>query len=131
MFVTKTFLLKKRYVEYDVLSKELAQKQDAGYSYSKEESDNKFASKKDVFNVINPDNFKTVDYQSILGKGNINISSFIYCNALPTSDIQENKIYVVKEFSDSSNYVQLFYKNNRWFILGVSTISRDELKDLF
>lgn len=76
---------------------------------------------------------KTINNESIIGKGNITINLNIYkiVEALPEQDIDESKIYLV--LSDNSGeqniYTEFVYINNGWEKLGEykATIDVDTL----
>lgn len=77
--------------------------------------------------------FKTINDESIIGDGNIKIDTTIYkvVSSLPTSDVDESKIYLVKKttIGESDNlYDQYIYVNGAWESFGDFDASAD-LKD--
>lgn len=67
-------------------------------------------------------NLKTVNGNSIVGDGNISIDLSIYkiVEALPTQDIESNKIYLMVDANgvEGDEYDEYAYINNKWELLG-------------
>lgn len=67
---------------------------------------------------------KTINNNSIVGEGNINIDLSLYkiVNSLPTTNIDVNKIYLVLSEAESSSngnvYTEYIYVNNKWEEIG-------------
>lgn len=65
---------------------------------------------------------KTVNGNSIVGDGNISIDLSIYkiVEALPTQDIESNKIYLMVDANgvEGDEYDEYAYINNKWELLG-------------
>ncbi len=74
-----------------------------------------------VANAISNQKFKTINNNSILGDGNINIDLTLYkvVDALPTSSIDVTKIYLVKTSSvEGDLYAEYMYVDSKWEKLG-------------
>lgn len=67
---------------------------------------------------LSSDDLKTINGESIVGSGDITIDMTIYkvVTELPTSDVEENKIYLVlsSESGESDKYTEYAYINNAW-----------------
>lgn len=64
---------------------------------------------------------KTINNQSIVGKGNITLDLSLYriVDELPTSGILENKVYLVLSQDTAGNiYNEYIYVNGEWELLG-------------
>lgn len=67
-------------------------------------------------------NFKTINGESIEGTGDISIDLTLYriVSSLPTTDIDNTKIYLVvnTESEPNNEYIEYIYVNNKWEELG-------------
>ena len=71
---------------------------------------------------VRQDNLKTLNGESLLGKGDITLDLTLYklVSSLPTTDIDTTKIYLVPstETGDQNIYIEYVYVNNAWEKLG-------------
>lgn len=78
------------------------------------------ATKQDL--LVSGTNIKTINGESILGSGNISIDLTLLkvVSTLPTSDIDETKIYLVanSQTAGSNVYTEYVYTGGKWEILG-------------
>lgn len=79
------------------------------------------AIKNHVSTAISSQKFKTINNNSILGSGNINIDLTLYkvVTALPTENIDVTKIYLVKDSDLTGNiYAEYMYVDSQWEKIG-------------
>lgn len=71
---------------------------------------------------VRQDNLKTLNGESLLGKGDITLDLTLYklVSSLPSTDIDTTKIYLVPstETGDQNIYIEYVYVNNAWEKLG-------------
>lgn len=71
--------------------------------------------------LVSGTNIKTLNGQTLLGSGDITLDLSLYkvVTALPTTDIDVNKIYLVLSSSEETNlYTEYVYVNSKWEKLG-------------
>lgn len=72
--------------------------------------------------LVSGTNIKTVNGETLLGSGNISIDLTLYkiVTELPTTGIDENKIYLVanSQTSGSNVYTEYMYVGSKWEIVG-------------
>lgn len=77
--------------------------------------------KNHVSNAISAQNFKTINNNSILGTGNINIDLTLYkvVESLPTTNVDVTKIYLVKDSTvEGDLYAEYMYVDSKWEKIG-------------
>lgn len=79
--------------------------------------------------LISGTNIKTINGQTVLGKGNIqiDIDLFKIVSTLPENDIDSKKIYLIQntQSEESNIYIEYIYANGKWEKLGEYKASVD------